>query len=52
MFHVLLAEDKRVMEENHLAINILHYDEECLGCSMDLLVPAEIWDGGQVDPEQ
>jgi hypothetical protein len=40
------------MEQYDLSVDIFHRDEESLGSAMDFLVPAEVWNYGQVDPKK
>ena len=40
------------MEEDNLSIHVFHRDKEGFGSAMDLLIPTEVWDYGQVDPEK
>ena len=49
VFGVSLTEDERVMEEDYLAVDVLHKDPERLGHSVNLLIPPEVRRDGEVD---
>lgn len=49
---VPLTKNEGVVEEDDLTIDILHQDPERLGPTMDLLVPTEVGNDGQVYPKE
>ena len=54
VFHldVLLSEDERIAEEDHLAVDILNEDCERLSVAMSFLVPTEVRDNGEVNAKE
>ena len=49
---VLLPKDERITEEDDFAIDILDEDGERLSIAMNLIVPLEVGDNGEVDAEE
>jgi len=49
---VFLSKDERIAEEDDLAIDILDEDSERLSTPVDLLVPTEVRDNGEVDTKE
>jgi len=40
------------MEKNSLSIDIFNHDEEGLSRAVNLLVPSEVWDNGQLNAKK
>jgi hypothetical protein len=52
VFRISLTKNKGIAKEDHLAVDVFNNYDECFCCSMNLLVPTEIWDDRQIDPQQ
>ena len=49
---VSLPKDEGVVEEDDLAVDVLDQDPERLSCSVDLFVPSEVGNDGQIDTKE
>lgn len=49
---VALAQDKAVVEKDDFTIDVLDENIKSLGRAVNFLVPAEVWDDGEVDAEK
>lgn len=52
IFSVPLTKNEGVVEKYDLSIDILNCDQEAFGIAMDLLIPTEIGDYGEIDTKK